>query len=123
MNKASYNKITINGKNIIINSNQTIVINNLGTAEIVDNNKVILSVDGKSTNKLSEGDSYKISGDNYITIKDILYTSKSTSTSKVDVSVGSGKLVLEDGKEVDTIKRHIDYFMSQGLDKFCETKW
>ena len=43
MNKASYNKITINGKNIIINSNQTIVINNLGTAEIVDNNKVILT--------------------------------------------------------------------------------
>ncbi|MFH1291076.1 MAG: hypothetical protein ABIH79_00790, partial [archaeon] len=69
-------------------------INYIGSAEVK------LTVNGETTNSLAEGETYKLSDGTYIGIKDIMYSSKDTGISKVEFSVGSGKLKLTDGSEI-----------------------
>jgi hypothetical protein len=66
----------------------------------IDSDEVILSVDGTTTNKLQEGDVYKIAEDTYIAVKNILYSAKEGEVSKAEISIGSGKIVLQTGVEV-----------------------
>lgn len=69
--------------------------------EWVDADEVILNVDGTSTNKLSEGGTYKLAdGETYIAVKNNLYSEKTGEVSKVEISIGSGKLEIEQGAEV-----------------------
>ncbi|MFH1291180.1 MAG: hypothetical protein ABIH79_01330, partial [archaeon] len=69
-------------------------INYIGSAEVK------LTVNGETTNSLAEGETYKLSDGTYIGIKDIMYSSKDTGISKVEFSVGSGKLKLTSGSEI-----------------------
>ena len=80
-----------------------IVGNKIYSVEInfVDDTDVILTVDGVKTNKLGEGDVFKVATDTYVSIKSILYSEKESGTSKVEISIGSGKIVLENGQEVE----------------------
>lgn len=66
----------------------------------IDADEVILSVDGTTTNKLEEGDVYKIGEDTYIAVKSILYDAKETGVSKAEISIGSGKIVLQNNAEL-----------------------
>jgi hypothetical protein len=67
----------------------------------VDADEVILNVNGVQTNKLNEGDVFKVGTDLYVGVKNILYNSKESGISKVELSLGSGKIVLEHGQEVE----------------------
>jgi len=67
----------------------------------IDTSNVILSVNGVSTNKLAEGDVAKIGTDTYVAVKNILFDGLESSTKKVEISVGTGKIVLQDGQEVE----------------------
>jgi len=69
--------------------------------EFVSKDEVILVVNGVKTNKLGEGDTFKVEKDLYVSVKDILYSEKESGVSKVDISLGSGKIVLENEKEVE----------------------
>jgi hypothetical protein len=69
--------------------------------EFVSSGEVKLDVNGEITNSLAEGQTYKLDDGSYVGIKDILYTAKDTGISKVEFSIGNGKLVLEDGQEVE----------------------
>ncbi len=60
-----------------------------------------LDVDGKVTNSLAEGATYKLPDGTYVGIKDILYDSKEAGISKVEISVGSGKLEIDHGAVVE----------------------
>jgi hypothetical protein len=71
------------------------------TMEFIDASNVILSINGIETNKLQEGDVYKVEGDTYVAVKNILYNAKDTGISKADISLGSGKIVLTHGSEVE----------------------
>lgn len=63
---------------------------------------VILTVDGVKTNKLGEGDVFKVADDTYVAVKNILYSAKESGTSKVEISLGTGKIELYgDGDEVE----------------------
>jgi len=62
---------------------------------------VILEVDGVKTNKLQEGSVFKVASDTYVAVKNILYNNKDTGISQVEISIGSGKIVLEDKQEVE----------------------
>ncbi len=66
----------------------------------ISDTNVILNVNGVETNKLGEGDVFKVSTDLYVGVKDILYRAKDTGVSKVSISLGSGKIVLENLQEV-----------------------
>jgi len=69
--------------------------------EFISSTEVKLSVDGETTNSLAEGGTYKLDDGSYIGIKDILYASKDTGISKVEVSIGSGKLEIIHGAQVE----------------------
>src|SRR3989339_878853 len=60
--------------------------------EFIGTNQVKLSIDGEVTNTLGASETYKLKDGSYIGIKDVLYSSKEGSVSKVEFSLGSGKL-------------------------------
>lgn len=66
----------------------------------IDEDEVILVIDGVTTNKLQEGDVFKVADDTYVAVKNILYSSKDGGISKAEISIGSGKITLQDGQEV-----------------------
>ena len=61
---------------------------------------VKLNVAGEITNTLNAGDTYKLNDGSYVGIKEILYSTKEGTISKVEFSLGSGKLKLTNGEEV-----------------------
>lgn len=81
---------TVNGKVVSINWID-------GTS---DEKEVILNVDGTNVKKLSEGGVAQLSDGSYVAIKNILSSSRESTTQKVEFSIGSGKIILENGKEV-----------------------
>jgi hypothetical protein len=93
--------------------------------EFISSTEVKLSVDGESTNSLAEGGTYKLDDGSYIGIKDILYSSKDTGISKVEISIGSGKLEITNLGQVelndDTIQEIVGFIVvdasSLDLDK------
>jgi hypothetical protein len=107
--------LTIGGKSVSI--------------EFISSTEVKLSVDGETTNSLAEGGTYKLDDGSYIGIKDILYSSKDTGISKVEVSIGSGKLEITNEAQIelndDTIQEVVGYIINDSsldLDKIV-LKW
>jgi hypothetical protein len=66
------------------------------------------TVNGATTNSLSEAETQKLADGAYIGVKDIMYSSKDTGVSKVEFSIGKGKLVIEDSEEVQLNEEDID---------------
>lgn len=61
-----------------------------------------LNVNGEITNDLSEGETYKLNDGSYLGVKDIMYSAKDSGVSRVEYSIGSGKIILGDnGDEVE----------------------
>jgi hypothetical protein len=60
-----------------------------------------ITVNGETSNSLSASGTYKLSDGSYIGVKEILYNAKDTGISKVELSIGSGKLELEDGTQIE----------------------
>jgi len=83
----------------------------------IDATNAILEVDGVKTNKLQAGDVYKVATDTYVAIKNVLYNAKEAGTSQVELSIGSGKIVLEDNVEV----KMNDKFISDDTDMILTT--
>ncbi|MEK6850353.1 MAG: hypothetical protein AABX85_02135 [Nanoarchaeota archaeon] len=68
---------------------------------VEDSNTAKLSVNGETTNSIDEGQTYKLSDGTYVGIKDVSYNSKDTGISKVEFTLGSGKIELENRQEVE----------------------
>jgi len=68
-----------------------------------------LTIDGKETNTLEKGDTYKIAGTNtYVGIKSIRYSSKESGKSSVVLSVGDGKIYIDNGQTVELNDEDVD---------------
>jgi hypothetical protein len=78
------------------------------SVNFVDDDEAILEVDSETTDKLSEGETQKLDDGAYVGVKQVLYNSKESGTSKVEFSIGSGKLELSDGSEVDLNEDNVD---------------
>ncbi|MDO8468007.1 MAG: hypothetical protein Q7S56_03635 [Nanoarchaeota archaeon] len=81
----------------------TIVVDGVSydvSIEFVDSSETILSVNGKSTTSLSEGETYKLGNSVYVAVRDILSQDYSGGIKKVDFSIGSGKIELASGSDV-----------------------
>ncbi|MCK5320943.1 hypothetical protein KAJ38_00005, partial [Candidatus Pacearchaeota archaeon] len=90
----------------ILSEGESTTLNVEGTAYAVSINfistsEVKLTVNGETTNSLSESQTYKLSDGSYLGIKDIMYTAKDSGISKVEFSIGSGKLTLTGGGSTD----------------------
>ncbi len=74
----------------------------------VSSTQVILTINGENTNTLKEGDTYKLKDGSYVGIKSILYSSKDSGVSKVEFSIGSGKLQLIDNSNIQVNGNSVD---------------
>ena len=82
----------------------------------ISSTEVRLDVDGAITNSLAEGATYKLADGTYVGIKDILYDSKEAGISKVEISIGTGKLEVDHGSNVELNDESIEEitgFLSQ----------
>ena len=89
----------------VLSEDETATLDVEGTAYTVDigflsSTEVKLNVNGEPTNTLSETETYKLSDGSYVGIKDIMYDSRDGGISKVEFSIGSGKLKLTSGSEI-----------------------
>ena len=66
----------------------------------VSSTEVKLTINGETTNSLAESATQKLSGGAYVGIKDIMYNAKDAGISKVEFSIGTGKLKLTSGSDV-----------------------
>ncbi len=70
------------------------------SATFIDDNEAMFTVNGVTTKKLTEGATQKVAEDTYIGVKDVLYSARDSGISKVTFTLGTGKIVLENGQEV-----------------------
>jgi hypothetical protein len=67
----------------------------------VGSNNVRLAVNGEQTNSLAQGNTYKLSDGTYVGIKDLVVASRESDSHFIEVSIGSGKLILSNENEVE----------------------
>jgi hypothetical protein len=70
--------------------------------------EVKLNINGEATDKLSDGESYELDDGSYVAIKEILYAEKETGISKVEFSIGAGKLKIVSGDDIEINDETID---------------
>lgn len=78
------------------------------SARITDGDSVKLTINGETTNTLDESQTQRLSDGAYVGIKDIAYSSKESGVSSVEFSIGSGKLKLVNGTDVELNEETID---------------
>ena len=67
---------------------------------VEDSNTAKLTINGVTTNSIDEGQTYKLTDGTYVGIKDVSYSAKDSGISKVEFTLGIGKIVLENTQEV-----------------------
>ncbi len=67
----------------------------------LDQNGAILRVNGETTRKLDIGQTYRLADGTYIGIKELIAGNFQGATNYVEFTIGAGKLVLEDEREVE----------------------
>lgn len=101
---------TNQNKTTLLDSANTAIITQGETASIggndvsiayISSTAVKLTVGTETTNSLGNGGTYKLSDGTYIGVKEILYDSKDTGISKVEVSIGTGKLEIANGQAIE----------------------
>jgi hypothetical protein len=109
---------------IITEGSSSTVAGKSVSIEYIGSTEVRLTLDGETTNSLAEGATYKLTDGTYVGIKDILYDAKDTGISKVEMSLGTGKLELTDhaaielnDDTVDEIIAFLEQDSSEQLDK------
>ena len=70
------------------------------TLDVVADTETIFTINGETTRTLNEGETFKLSNDVYLAVRDIIYVSKETGISRVSFSLGSGKLEITSGNDV-----------------------
>jgi len=78
----------------------------------ISTSEVKLTVNGETTNSLSEGETYKLSDGTYLGIKDILARDVAGDVGQVEFSIGSGKLELTNGQTIELNDDTVDEITS-----------
>lgn len=88
----------------------------------ISTSEVKLNVNGVTTNSMEEGGVFKVATDTYVAVKDIMAREKTGTTDSVEISLGSGKIVLENGQEVEMNEKQLsDIENADGSDKYAST--
>jgi len=74
----------------------------------INTDEVKLKINDETTNSLEETETYKLADGTYVGIKDISYNEKESGISSVEISLGSGKLVLDNTEEVELNGESVD---------------
>jgi hypothetical protein len=103
---------TANSVTVTEGETQTVTLGDktyeIGIVGVEDANTAVLSVDGQKISSLDEGQSRKIADDTYLSVKDVIYNSKDSGVSSVEVSVGTGQIVVEDNQNLEINSEQVD---------------
>jgi hypothetical protein len=78
------------------------------SASVYSNSQVMFTINGQSTDLLSKGDTYKLDDGAYVGVKTVAGATYAGGPSTVQFSIGSGKIVLSDGNNVQVNSNSID---------------
>ena len=69
---------------------------------------VKLSVDGESTEQLEAGEYEELDDETYVVVTEVLYSSKEGTVGTAEISLGSGKIELINGEEIELNDEDVD---------------
>ena len=78
------------------------------TANIYADDSVKLTVGSETTDKMTAGDTFKLSDGTRVGIKEVFYSTKETKTSSVEIYMGANEVLLEKDDEVEINSVDID---------------
>jgi hypothetical protein len=94
---------------VVLSEGDTVTVGEKSVSlEYIDQDYVKFNVDGEITKKLTDHGYMKLNDGSYIVANEIMWASKESGVSKVEFSVGKGKIVLESGKEVEVNDETVD---------------
>jgi hypothetical protein len=76
--------------------------------EFISETEVKFNVDGEITDKLSDHEYQELDDGSYIVANEIMYAAKEVGISKVEFSIGAGKLELLNGEEIEVNDEDVD---------------
>jgi hypothetical protein len=76
--------------------------------EFIDSTDVKFNVDGEITDKLGDHEYEELSDGSYIVANEVMYSEKEAGISKVEFSIGAGKMTLIDGEEIELNDEDVD---------------
>ncbi|MGY4884967.1 MAG: hypothetical protein ACP5NZ_05300 [Nanobdellota archaeon] len=76
--------------------------------EYVESGAVKFNVDGEITDTMADHDYEELADGSYIVANDIMYVSKESGISKVEFSIGSGKMTFTSGDEIEVNDEKVD---------------
>ncbi|MCX6750777.1 MAG: hypothetical protein NTZ83_04930 [Candidatus Pacearchaeota archaeon] len=76
--------------------------------EYIEDGSVKFNVDGEITDKMSDHEYEELADGSYIVANEIMWASKEVGISKVEFSIGNGKIVLTDTEEVEVNDETVD---------------
>jgi hypothetical protein len=79
------------------------------SVEYIESGAVKFNVDGEITDTLDPNEPYELDDGSYIIANDIMYASKETGISKVEFSIGAGKIAMDSaGGEIEVNEEPVD---------------
>jgi hypothetical protein len=78
------------------------------TVDFISENEAIFVIDGVEIDALGAGETKKIETGAYLAVKRILYTGRESDQPRVEFSIGSGKIVIENSEEVTMNDEDVD---------------
>jgi len=76
--------------------------------EYISETEVKFNVDGEITDKMSDHDYEELDDGSYIVANEVMYASKESGVSKVEFSIGAGKMTLQTGEEIEVNDEDVD---------------
>jgi hypothetical protein len=93
----------------IISEGETVTVGGKTVSiDYISSTEVKFSVDGETTDKLSDHEYFELEDGAYIVANEVLYSDKEAGVSKVEFSIGAGLMTLETAKEIEINEETVD---------------
>lgn len=92
----------------VITEGETVTIDGKVISVVLGDSWAKFTVDGETVDKMVDGESEELADESWIAVKEVLYQSKETAVSSVEFTIGAGKMVLENTKEVEINDDKVD---------------
>jgi hypothetical protein len=105
------NTITLldSAEKVILSEGETVTVGDKTVSvEYIESGEVKFNVDGEVTDKLADHEFEELSDGSYIVANEIMYASKEAGISKVEFSIGAGKIELLNGDEIEVNDEDVD---------------
>jgi len=95
-------------KTILTEGEEVTVGDKTVSIEFIDEDEVKFNVDGEVTDKLEDHEYEELDDGSYIVANEVMYNAKEVGISKVEFSLGQGKITLKDGEDVEVNDEDVD---------------